>query len=213
MAGSATEQPSARSSEQERTPDDPSKTAPASQRSAESPPVIAVPTAAALAGPAARIPETAAPGRSDLSPIIEKVWEVAESFSSAHQGRMDLDVPLRDNETVKIRVELRSGEIHATIRTDSPELRDALEKSWPDFAVKTGERGFKLADASFSLLRQDAGGSPGGQGRDHRPEQNSWGHRDGGQPAQAGGQAQPRTPDAPPPNKAPATAGPMTLWA
>jgi hypothetical protein len=126
---------------------------------------------------------------------------------------MDLDVPLRDNETVRIRVELRSGEIHATIRTDSPELREALEKSWPDFAVKTGERGLKLADANFSPLRQDAGGSPGGQGRDHRPEQNSWQHQHGGQPSQGGRTAQPRTPEAVPPNKAPAAAGPMTLWA
>lgn len=212
--GSATVQTSARSLELERTTGDTSKPAAASQRGAESSSIITVPpAAAALAAPAARSPEIAAPGRSDLAPLFEKVWAAAETLSSAHPGRMDLDVPLRDNETVRIRVELRSGEIHATIRTDSPELREALEKSWPDFATKTVERGFKLADANFSSLRQDAGGSPGGQGRDHRPEQNSWQHRPGGQASQSGGHAQPGAPSAAPPNRVPATAGPMTLWA
>lgn len=190
-----------------------SKPTPASPRGPEHPSLIAVPSAAAgLAGPAGRNPEA---GRVDLSPLIEKVWEAAETLASAQRGRVDLDLPLRDTETVRIRVELRSGEIHATIRTDSPELRDALEKSWPDFAGKTGDRGFKLADANFSSLRQDAGAWPGGQGsrRDHPAEQNSWQHRQGDQPSHGGGQARPQSTEAVPSHKPPAPVGPMTLWA
>jgi hypothetical protein len=187
----------------------------------ESPPVISGVTAAGgFTGP--RISETSAAGHSDLSSIMARVWEAAETLPSSHRGRIDLDVPLRDNENVRVRVELRSGEIHATIRTDSQELREALEKSWPEFANKTNERGLRLGDANFSPMRQEGSGGQSGEGsrRDPYPEQqNAWQqhsggqHSGGGRPSQAGRPLQRRSAEDAPSGKVPPPAGPVTLWA
>ncbi|MEI6035170.1 MAG: hypothetical protein WCS65_12945, partial [Verrucomicrobiae bacterium] len=178
------------SPEQERSYGEASKPAPAVLKASESPSIIASsPSAVSVTGAAARNPEAGGIARHDITPFIEKVLDAAKTLASSQPGRIDIDVPLRDNETVRVRVELRSGEIHTTIRTDSPELREALEKSWTDFSAKTGERGLKLAEANFSPLRQDGGGGPSGQGarRDPQPEQNSWQNRQG-QGGQGGGQ-------------------------
>jgi len=169
-----------------------------------------------------RISETNAAGHGDLSSLMARVWEAAETLPSSQRGRVDLDVPLRDNENVRVRVEMRSGEIHATIRTDSQELREALEKSWPEFANKTNERGLRLGDANFSPMRQEGSGGQSGEGsrRDPYPEQqNGWQHRSGGQhsgggqPSQAGRPLQRRSAETAPSGKVPPPAGPVTLWA
>jgi hypothetical protein len=163
-----------------------------------------------------RLSETSAAGRSDFSSLLERVWEAAETLPSSHRGRIDLDVPLRDNENVRVRVEMRSGEIHATIRTDSQELREALEKSWPEFANKTNDRGLRLGDANFSSMRQEGSGGQSGEGsrRDPYPEQqNGWQQHSGGQPSHAGRPSQSRSAEKAPASKVPSPAGPVTLWA
>jgi len=165
------------------------------------------PAAASLQGAAAR--SSVAVTRTDIAPLIEKVLAAAESISSSNRGHMDLDVPMQNNETVRVRIELRSGEIHATIRTDSPELREALEKSWPDFSVRTGERGIKLADANFSPLLRDGGSGGQGSRRDPPPDQNSWHHRDLSDTVRQG-----RSKPSEAANKTPSPVhGPVTLWA
>jgi len=185
-------------------------------------PAIAGAGGAAGASAGARVSETGAAGRIDAAPILGKVWEAAEAMSSSQPGRVDLDIPMRDNENVKIRVELRAGEIHATIRTDSPELREALQKSWPDFAVQTSERGLRLAEANFSPGQQEGNSGQYGQGsnRDQQLEQQSEGQQNSGQgrsggglSANAGNQSQSGLPKGAPAIKAPAPAGPVTLWA
>ena len=169
-----------------------------------------------------RISEVGAAGRVDPAPVMGKIWEAAEAMSSSQPGRVDLVIPMSDNENVKIRVELRSGEIHATIQTDSPELREALQKSWPDFAVQTSERGLKLADASFSPAQQDGSGGQNGAGsqREQQLEQQSEGQQNAGQgrpggglSAGAGRQPQGGSIRTAPAVQAPAPAGPVTLWA
>jgi len=166
-----------------------------------------LPAAASLPGAAPRSPEAVT--RTDIAPLIEKVLAAAESLSLSNRGHMDIDVPMQNNETVRVRIELRSGEIHATIRTDSPELREALEKSWPDFSVRTSERGIKLADANFSPLLRDGGSGGQGSRRDPPPDQSPWHHRDLSDTVRQG-----RSKPSEAANKTPSPVhGPVTLWA
>ena len=178
--------------------------------------------AGALAGAGARVTEAGAAGRVELAPVIQKVWEAAESLPSSPSGRIDLNVPLSGNENVKIRVEMRSGEIHATLQTDSPELREALRKSWPDFVVQSNDRGLRLGEANFSSTQQDGAGSQSGAGSNREQlfeqqaegQQNSTQQRSGGVPASTGRLAQSGSANVvAPATKAPAPDGPVTLWA
>ena len=184
--------------------------------------VAGSPAAAAATGAGARSPEVSAAGRIEFAPLIGRVWEAAEALPSSQRGSVDLNVSLRDNENVKIRVEMRAGEIHATIQTDSPELRDALQKSWPDFVAQSNERGLRLGEANFSPTQQDAAGGQQ-SGADARREQQAQTEQQGnsearqrsggGQASTAGRQPQHGPAKAAPAARPPSPSGPVTLWA
>ena len=79
---------------------------------------------------------------------VEAVLTAVERFSSGdrHAVNMQFSVGGAD---LTVRVELRADQVHATFRTDSPELRAALATEWSAVTPQGGDRGLRLAPPVF----------------------------------------------------------------
>jgi flagellar hook-length control protein FliK len=97
-------------------------------------------------------------------------------ISKLHQSNLSqiqLDLPVGDNESVRIRLSLRGGEIHSTFITESAELRDALQKAWPDFTATHRTQGMRFADSQFQDGLRQQNDAASDQGRQRNQEQDS----------------------------------------
>ena len=77
------------------------------------------------------------------------------------------------NADLNVRVEMRDGALHATFRTDSADLRDALAHEWQSVNSSQVERPFRLADPVFAPANPAALASAG----DNAPQQRQGGDR------------------------------------
>ena len=86
---------------------------------------------------------------ADVSAVLKTLSVEMEKVKHSAQNRLELDLPVSEVETVKIRLHVRGEEIRTTFVTSSPELREALQKSWPEFASNQRDRNFRFSDPSF----------------------------------------------------------------
>ena len=86
---------------------------------------------------------------ADVSAVLKTLSVEMEKVKQSGQNRIELDLPVSDVESVKIRLHVRGEEIRTTFVTSSPELREALQKSWPEFALNQRDRNFRFSDPSF----------------------------------------------------------------
>lgn len=142
--------------------------------------MFSVPTTAmgTVAGGPVRPAQQNADLYADILPLMNRFLDAAETLPSTQRGRIDLNVPLND-ESVKIRLEIRNGEVRTSIRTDSEALRSALETSWPEFVSKSETRGIVLGEAKFDSSQQGQNLSDQGQPSRYREQ----GQQEGGTPA------------------------------
>jgi hypothetical protein len=82
---------------------------------------------------------------------------------------LEVDVALDNGESMRVRLDLRGGALHSTFRTDSAEMRAALQQAWPEFAERSLQQGIRLGDATFTSGgrggSQDLGSGPQSDGR------------------------------------------------
>jgi hypothetical protein len=110
---------------------------------------------------------------SQASSVLRSLAPEIEKFRQTGQSQVQLELPVSDNESVKIRLSLRAGEIRSTFITESPELREALQKAWPDFTATHRAQGVRFGESQFqeSFARnQDAASE---QGRQRQYQQDS----------------------------------------
>lgn len=103
---------------------------------------------------------------SQASSVFKTLAPEMEKLQQSGQSQVQLELPVGDNESVKIRLSLRAGEIRSTFITESPELRDALQKAWPDFTATHRAQGIRFGESQFqdSFARnQDAASDQGRQ--------------------------------------------------
>lgn len=86
---------------------------------------------------------------AEASAVLKNLSVELEKFKQTGKSRMELDLQVSETETVKIRLHLRGNEIRSTFITESLELREALQKSWPEFAQNNRDKGFRFGDPSF----------------------------------------------------------------
>jgi hypothetical protein len=86
---------------------------------------------------------------AEASAVLKNLSVELEKFKQTGKSRMELDLQVSETETLKIRLHLRGNEIRSTFITESPELREALQKSWPEFAQNNRDKGFRFGDPSF----------------------------------------------------------------
>jgi hypothetical protein len=83
-----------------------------------------------------------------LAPELDK-------FKQTGNSQIQLDLPVGEQESVRIKLSLRGGEIRSTFITESPELREALQKAWPEFSQNSRDRGYRLGDPAFQQSFQE----------------------------------------------------------
>jgi hypothetical protein len=86
---------------------------------------------------------------SEATAIFKTLSIEAEKLKQTGQSQIDLELPISDTESVKIRLQVRGEEIRSVFITESPELRQALQKSWGEFAQSSRERGFRFGEPTF----------------------------------------------------------------
>lgn len=109
---------------------------------------------------------------SQASSLLKSLAPEIEKFQQTGHSQVQLELPVGDNESVKIRLSLRGGEIRSTFITESPELREALQKAWPDFTANHRAQGVRFGDSQFQdsfAHNQDAASDQGRQ-REYQQE-------------------------------------------
>jgi hypothetical protein len=108
---------------------------------------------------------------SQASSLFRSLAPEIEKFQQTGQSQVQLELPVGDNESVKIRLSLRAGEIRSTFITESPELREALQKAWPDFTATHRAQGIRFGESQFqdSFARNQDAASEQGRQRQYQP--------------------------------------------
>jgi flagellar hook-length control protein FliK len=111
-------------------------------------------------------PQHTAASKSEATATVLKNFAAElEKFRQSGQSQVQLELNVSENDTVKVRLQMRGDELRSTFITDSPELRDALQKAWPEFAQSSRDRGFRFGDPSFqNAYSQNESSSQGRQG-------------------------------------------------
>lgn len=109
---------------------------------------------------------------SQASSLLKTLAPELEKFQQTGKSQIQLELPVGENESVKIRLNLRAGEIRSTFITESPELREALQKAWPDFTANHRSQGIRFGESQFqdSFARQQDATSDQGRQRQHQTE-------------------------------------------
>jgi hypothetical protein len=108
---------------------------------------------------------------SEVTTVLKTLSVEVEKLKQTGQSQIDLELPISDTESVKIRLQVRGEEIRSVFITESPELRNALQKSWGEFAQTSRERGFRFGDPTFQNPSSE-NNSPSQQGQQQRQDRN-----------------------------------------
>jgi hypothetical protein len=109
---------------------------------------------------------------SQASSLLKTLAPELEKFQQTGKSQIQLELPVGENESVKIRLNLRAGEVRSTFITESPELREALQKAWPDFTATHRSQSIRFGESQFqdSFARQQDATSDQGRQRQHQTE-------------------------------------------
>ncbi len=115
---------------------------------------------------------------ADASAVVREVAELTHDFRMRERSSVEVKFNFKDETELSVRLSYRDGDVHATFRTDSTELRAALTREWQGFAVGMAQepRGYRIADPVFTASNggsdfaqsRDSGSSAGGDARDQR---------------------------------------------
>ena len=86
---------------------------------------------------------------------VDAVLASTERFTSGSHSSVNLKLSVGGSD-LDVRVEIRGGAVHATFRTDSPELRTALAQEWQASGARADDHPLRLAPPVFT-----AGDRPG----------------------------------------------------
>ena len=121
-------------------------------------------------GNAAPLSETQGPNSaqnpaSQAASLLKSLPAELDKFQQSGRSQIQLELPVGENESVKIRLSIRGGEIRSTFITESPELREALQKAWPDFTASHRDRGLRFRESHFqeAMPRNDTASDQGRQ--------------------------------------------------
>ncbi len=103
---------------------------------------------------------------------VEAVMTAIDRAAGRDQTSVKLDFAI-GQESLAVRVELHDGEVRATFRTESPELRAALAHEW-QHAAAGGDRTLKLAPAVFTAPEGDPQSGQPGEGFARQQERDAW---------------------------------------
>lgn len=122
------------------------------------------------------VPATPAQVSAAAHRAVDAVLASTDRFTPVTQSSVDLQLSVGDA-PLSVRVEIRAGVVHATFRTDSPELRTALAQEWQAAGhQQSADQSLRLAPAVFASSDRasgDAGSALAGQNFSQGRDQSS----------------------------------------
>lgn len=100
--------------------------------------------------------------------VIKHVFEAVERMRSDGQSHVELQVKLKDGTEIAIKLQFRDGSVQPVFKTDSSELRQALERNWNQFSSESTGRGMRVTAPVFESPDMQPGANDPGQ---HRGQQ------------------------------------------
>lgn len=101
-------------------------------------------------------PAAAMPEQGFASTTLNQVMESADKMTSDGKTRVEMQVNLDDGQQITVRLQMTQGSLHPIFKTESPELRQAIEQNWAGFRSGASERGLQISAPVFE--------SPGSEG-------------------------------------------------
>ncbi len=113
-------------------------------------------------------PSSAAPATAahlDAARVLEHLEATFAKYRPNVPPHLEVKVDLQGGDTLQVRLDLRGDALQSTFRTDSPELRLALQRAWPEFAERSQQQGLNLSPASFDSpgMSSDTGSQADGR--------------------------------------------------
>jgi hypothetical protein len=99
-------------------------------------------------------PQSSSPA-AQASSLFKSLGTELDNFKQTGSSQIQLDLAVGEDESVRIKLSIRGGEIRSTFITESPELREALQKAWPEFSQNSRDRGFRMGDPAFQQSFQE----------------------------------------------------------
>ncbi|MDD5348796.1 MAG: hypothetical protein PHQ12_01175 [Chthoniobacteraceae bacterium] len=104
-------------------------------------------------------PEAAAKAGSpqDTAAILHHTLETAERMRSDGRGNVEIQVRLHDGQELTIQLRMNAGECQPVFKTESADLRAALEHHWSQFTSTSADRGLRIAAPVFETPQSGLG--------------------------------------------------------
>jgi hypothetical protein len=132
------------------------------------------------------------PGQSPATTALNQVMDSADKMTSDGNTHVQIQVNLGDGQQLTVRLQMSQGSVHPIFKTESTELRQAIEQNWSGFRTEANERGLQIATPVFE--------SPAGEGGFNAFGNHNQFQQPDGDPSDA--QAGPAAIPAPPPTAA-----------
>jgi len=111
---------------------------------------FSISTSAAITAKTLTVTATApAPVQAAATTTLNQVLESADKMRTIGQDTVQLQVNLDGGQQLTVRLQMAQGAIHATFKTDSPDLRQAIEQNWSGFRTGASERGLQISSPVF----------------------------------------------------------------
>lgn len=89
--------------------------------------------------------------------VVHEVNQGLERIQQSGHDRMDLRLTLEGGGEVSIALQVRDGAVHAAFQTNSPEMREALQKNWAQMAARSENLSIPLAEPTFKSSNNNSG--------------------------------------------------------
>jgi len=135
-------------------------------------PSFSISSSAALIGKAPGAP-AAQTSQSLASTALNQVLNSADKMTSDGSSHVAVQINLGDGQQLTVRLQMSQGTIHPIFKTESPELRQAIEQNWSGFRTGASERGLQIATPVFESAGSEGGFNAfanGNQSRQHDTE-------------------------------------------
>jgi hypothetical protein len=117
-----------------------------------------VPVATPISGQATATSAAAVtPAQIATTATLNRVMEAADKMRTIGDNRVELQVKLDDGQQVTVRLQMTQGTVHTIFKTESPELRQAIEQNWGGFRTDASQRGLQISTPVFESPSSQGG--------------------------------------------------------
>jgi hypothetical protein len=88
---------------------------------------------------------------------LSRVMDTAATMRTSSQNRVEMQLKLDDGQEITVRLQMTQGVVRPIFKTESTELRQALEQGWAGFRSAASEKGLDIARPVFESAGSESG--------------------------------------------------------